>query len=84
MRTGDILSLNLDNDDFMLISTSDYGYQNENRVLHIVKYNYDGEIDEIYPNPAKEIPLNAVRATPRCRPYSVWSIIFQTIVRYKE
>ena len=39
-----ITSLNFDNDDFMLIAKRDY--QGGNQYSYIVKYNYEGEIDE--------------------------------------
>jgi len=45
-NTGDIISINCDNDDFMLIAKKDY--QSENQYPHIVKYNYNGEIDETF------------------------------------
>ena len=46
LNSDDLILLNFDMDDFMLIAKTDY--QNENQVPHIVKYSYDGKIDETF------------------------------------
>jgi len=45
-NAGNIISVNVDSDDFMLLAKIDY--QSEDRSPYIVKYNYDGVIDKSF------------------------------------
>lgn len=61
-NAGSIISVNIDNEDFMLIAK--YNNPNENRLFNILKYNYDGQIDKSFGKSGEVLLTNSI--VPYC------------------